>query len=158
MKHYICGIKNHKIMRTKQFKLQNKDREFLENLTKTGKRNSKEFERAYILLALDKGKRHEEIVDFYNVSRITIWRVKNKYKKVGAQGAIKDELHPGQPPKYKEKEKAEIVALACTKAPTGRSRWTIGLLEKTLKQQEGMETINRETIRLTLKKMNVSLG
>ena len=88
----------------------------------------------------------------------TIWRVKNKYKKVGAQGAIKDELHPGQPPKYKEKEKAEIVSLACTKAPAGRSRWTIELLEKTLKQQEGMQTINRETIRLTLKKMNVSLG
>ena len=145
-------------MRTKQFKLQNKDREFLENLTKTGKRNSKEFERAYILLALDKGKKHNEIEDFYNVSRISIWRVKNKYKKVGAQEAIKDELHPGQPPKYKEKEKAEIVALACTKAPEGRARWTIELLEKTLKQREGMETINRETIRLTLKKMNVNLG
>ena len=55
-------------MRTKQFKLHTKDREFLESLTKTGKRNSKEFERAYILLALDKGKKHEEIEDFYNVS------------------------------------------------------------------------------------------
>jgi len=145
-------------MRTKQFKLHTKDREFLESLTKTGKRNSKEFERAYILLALDKGKKHEEIEDFYNVSRITIWRVNNKYNKLGAQEAIKDELHPGQPIKYKEKAKAEIVALACTKAPEGRARWTLELLEKTLKEREGMKTINRETIRLTLKKMNVSLG
>jgi len=145
-------------MRVKRFKLQNKDREFLETLTKTGKRNSKEFERAYILLALDKGKKHEEIEDFYNVSRITIWRVKNKYKKFGVQEAIKDELHPGQPVKYTEKAKAEIVALACTKAPEGRVRWTLELLEKTLKEREGMKTINRETIRLTLKKMNVSLG
>ena len=42
------------------FKLKSKDREFLINLTKTGNRKSREFERAYILLALDKGKKHEE--------------------------------------------------------------------------------------------------
>src|ERR1035437_8462269 len=95
-------------MRTKQFKLHNKDREFLESLTKTGKRNSKEFERAYILLALDKGKKHEEIEDFYNVSRITIWRVKNKYLETGVMDAIKDDPRPGQPLKYKDKENAEI--------------------------------------------------
>lgn len=35
-------------MRTKQLKLKAKDSEFLTNLTKTGNRNSKEFERAYI--------------------------------------------------------------------------------------------------------------
>lgn len=145
-------------MRTEKFKLRNKDKKFLLKLTKTGKRNSKEFERAYILLALDKGKSHEEIEDFYNVSRITIWRVKKKYKEFGVKGAIKEEMRPGQPPKYKEKEKAEIVALACTKAPEGRARWTLSLLEKVLKQRKGMNTINRETIRLTLKKTNVSLG
>jgi transposase len=145
-------------MRTKQFKLKLKDFEFLTNLTKTGKRNSKEFERAYILLALDKGKKYNEIEDFYNVSRITIWRVKNKYLETGVMDAIKDDPRPGQPLKYKDKENAEIIALACSKAPEGRSRWTIRLLEKSLKEQKGMETINRESIRLLLKKTNVSLG
>ena len=145
-------------MRTKQFKLKLKDFEFLTNLTKTGKRNSKEFERAYILLALDKGKKYNEIEDFYNVSRITIWRVKNKYIETGVMDAIKDDPRPGQPLKYKDKENAEIIALACSKAPEGRSRWTIRLLEKSLKEQKGMETINRESIRLLLKKTNVSLG
>jgi transposase len=145
-------------MKTEKLKLQGKDKKFLINLTKTGKRNSKEFERAYILLALDKEKRHEEIEDFYNVSRITIWRVKKKYKRFGAKEAIKEDIRSGQPPKYKEKEKAEIVALACTKAPEGRIRWTLSLLEKALKQRKGLKTINRETIRLTLKKTNVNLG
>jgi len=46
------------------FKLKSKDREFLINLTKTGNRNSREFERAYVLLALDKGKKNEEITEF----------------------------------------------------------------------------------------------
>ena len=140
------------------FRLKPKDREFLVNLTKTGNRNSREFERAYVLLALDKGKKREDITEFYNVSRITIWRVKAKYLHEGVQEAVKDEPRPGQPIKYSEKDKAEIIAMACSKAPEGRSRWTIRLIEKTLKERKVMVTINRETIRLLLKKTNVSLG
>jgi len=140
------------------FKLKAKDREFLTNLTKTGSRHSREFERAYILLALDKGKKHDEIQDFYNVSRITIWRIKRNYMDEGVVGAIQDEPRSGQPIKYDEKIKADIIALACSKAPEGRSRWTLRSLENTLKIEHSLETINRETIRLILKKTNVSLG
>jgi len=139
-------------------KLKSKEREFLNNLTKTGNRSSRVFERAYVLLALDKGKKHDEITEFYNVSRITIWRVKNKYFESGVEEAIKDEPRPGQPIKYDETDNAEIIAMACSQAPEGRSRWTIRLLEKKLKEKKGMESINRETIRLLLKKTNVSLG
>jgi len=127
-------------------------------LTKTGNRNSREFERAYVLLALDKGKKPAEITDFYNVSRITVWRVKRNYLSGGVDRAIKDDQRPGQPVKYNDKVKADIVALACSQAPEGRSRWTIRLMEKTLKLEYGLETINRETIRLLLKKTNISLG
>ena len=134
------------------------DRKFLTTLTKTGNRNSREFERAYILLALDKGKKQNEITDFYNVSRITIWRVKRNYLADGVNAAIHDEPRTGQPIKYNDKVKADIIALACSKAPEGRSRWTIRLLEKTLKIEYGLETINRESIRLLLKKTNVNLG
>ena len=143
-------------MRTAAFRLKTKDRDFFIRLTKTGNRNSREFERAYILLALDKGKKHEEISEFYNVSRITIWRVKSKYIEAGAQEAIKDEPRPGQPRKYDDNDTGEIVALACSQAPEGRSRWTIRLLEKKL-NEKGI-IINRESIRLMLKKTNVSLG
>jgi len=145
-------------MNRMSFKLKAKDREFLANLTKTGSRNSREFERAYILLALDKGKKQDEIQDFYNVSRITIWRIKRNYMEAGVIGAIKDEPRSGQPIKYDEKIEADIVALACSKAPEGRSRWTLRSLENTLKIEHSLETINRETIRLILKKTNVSLG
>ena len=145
-------------MNRMSFKLKTRDREFLTNLTKTGSRNSREFERAYILLALDKGKKHDEIQDFYNVSRITIWRIKRNYLEAGVVGAIQDEPRSGQPIKYDEKIKADIVALACSKAPEGRSRWTLRSLENTLKIEHSLETINRETIRLILKKTNVSLG
>lgn len=145
-------------MNRKTFKLKFKDREFLTNLTKTGNRDSREFERAYILLALDKGKKQNEIEDFYNVSRITVWRVKRNYMNGGVERALQDEQRSGQPIKYDDKVKADIIALACSQAPEGRSRWTIRLMEKTLRLEYGLETINRETIRLLLKKTNVSLG
>jgi putative transposase len=145
-------------MRVESIKLKKDELKFLSAFVKAGIRNSKEFERAYILLALHKGKKHSEIEDFYNVSRITIWRVKKKYGESGARIAIKEEARPGQPVKYGEKQEAEIVATACTKAPEGRVRWTLKLLEKELKKRQGMETINRETIRIVLKKKNVSLG
>jgi len=144
-------------MRTKaKFELKSKDRKYLSDLTKIGNRNAREFERAYVLLALDKGKLHEEITDFLDVSRITIWRVKQKYLQEGVNEAIKDEPRPGQPVKYTEVDKAEIIATACSKAPGGRSRWTLRLLEATMKQKGIM--ITRESIRLLLKKTNVSLG
>ena len=73
------------------FRLTTIERELLIGLTKSGMRNSREFERAYIMLALDKGKKHEDIEDFYNVSRITIWRIKKKYLDSGLDAALKDE-------------------------------------------------------------------
>ncbi len=141
-------------MRTEKIELTKKEKKFLKKITKTGKRNAKEFERSFVLLALDKGKSHDEIEDFLDVSRITTWRIKKKYNQFGAEEAIKEDARSGQPPKYSEKEKAEIIALACTKAPKGRSRWTLALLQKNLKHKKGLKTINRETIRLTLKKTN----
>ena len=134
------------------FKLKTKDKNYLKGFIKFGKQNAKEIEHGYILLALEKKKSCAEIMDFYFVGRSTIWRIKNKYVECGLEVALKDAPRSGQPMKYKEKEEAEIVALACTKAPTGRARWTLKLMEKELKNRNGMETITRETIRLTLKK------
>lgn len=140
------------------FTLKTKDRNYLKDFIKLGKQNAKEIEHGYILLALEKKKSSSEIMDFYFVSRTTIWRIKNKYLEYGLEAALKDAPRPGQPIKYNEKGEAEIVALACTNAPTGRARWTLKLMENELRNRNGMETINRETIRLTLKKRNVSLG
>ena len=147
-----------KLFKTNKLKLKNDELNFLLIFTKTGDRNCKEFERACILLALHKGKKLSEIEDFYNVNRITIWRLKRKYETHGLQKAIKNESLQCQLMKYTVEQKAEIVAIACTKAPEGQERWTLKLLEEKLKKREGMETINRENIRLTLKKMHVSLG
>jgi transposase len=109
-------------MKKIEFRL--RDSHILEDITKTGKRNAHEFEGAYILLALGKGKHLEDIQDYFNVSRITIWRIKKNYLKDGIDRAIQDKPRSGQPAKYNDKTKADIIALGCWDAPAGRSRWT----------------------------------
>lgn len=135
-----------------------KDKKYLKDFVKTGKQSCREIEHAYILLALDKRKPISEIMDYYDVCRMTIWQIQNKYTKDGLRAALEDAPRSGQPKKYKEKAEAEIVALACTQAPTGRAKWTLRLMVPELQKIKGLETINRETIRLTLKKKNVSHG
>lgn len=144
-------------MRT-AFKLSTRDKKYLKVFVKTGKRSSRAIEHGYILLALDKQKLISEIMDFYEVSRTTIWLIKKRYLKNGLEAALKDAPRSGQPAKYKEKGEAEVIALACTKAPEGRARWALRLMVKELQKIPGLETINRETIRLILKKKDVNLG
>lgn len=132
--------------------------EALKRFTRSGNKNVREINRAYILLWLHKGKKIAEIEDFLDVERTAIWRTKKNYLEKGLDQAIKDNPRSGQPKKYKQKQEAEIIALACSDPPEGRKRWTLELLTKQAKKQQGLETINRESIRLMLKKTNVNLG
>jgi len=132
--------------------------EALKKFTRSGTKNVREINRAYILLWLHKGKKMAEIEDFLDVERTAIWRTKKNYLEKGLDHAIKDNPRSGQPKKYKQKQEAEIIALACSDPPEGRQRWTLELLANEAKNSTGIQTINRESIRLILKKTNVSLG
>ena len=70
---------------------------------------------------------------------------------------LNDRDWPGALIKYDEKVEAEIIALACSECPKGRLRWTIELLTHHAKKIAGLENINRESVRLVLKKTGLSL-
>jgi putative transposase len=139
-------------------KLSKKELNYLANEKAKGRLSLRKFNRINILLLLSKGKKNSEIEDFLGVDRITIWRTKNRYVEQGIEAALEEDTRPGQPVKYSTDYEAELAALACGPCPVGRKRWTIRLLTATLKSKAGFETLNRETVRLGLKKMNVSLG
>jgi putative transposase len=138
-------------------KLKQSEVMYLESF-KSSNRSLREYNRANILLLLNKGKRINDIEDFLNVDRITIWRTKKKYQEHGVQKALEENYRSGQPSKYAADHQAELAALACGPCPIGRRRWTVRLLASELQKKQGFETINRESVRLALKKMNVSLG
>jgi hypothetical protein len=52
---------------------------------------------------------------------------------------------------------ARLVALACSKAPEGREKWTLQLLADELIVLAVVDDISDETVRRTLKKTNLSL-
>jgi putative transposase len=139
-------------------KLRKSELAYLDSYKISGKLSLREYNRLNILLLLHNGKRVSEISDFLNVDRITVWRIKNRYLKYGIEKALQEDKRPGQPVKYATDHQAELSALACRPCPGGRRRWTIRLLTAELKKKPGFETINRESVRVTLKKMNVSLG
>ena len=109
-------------------------------------------------MALHRNKAYKEIEDYYYVNRSTIWRICKNYQQFGLKSALEDKERSGQPKKYTDKQEAEIIAMACSNSPKGTKRWTIRLLTEHVKKQKNCETINRETVRLILKKTKVNLG
>jgi putative transposase len=159
---YLCMIPNDTPYRTKMkkpsVKLTPEQVQFLKAFKQQGKRSLREINRANILLLLDKGKKAIEIADFLDVGRNTVSRTKHNFLRGGLTAALEEDARPGQPRKYKPRQEAEIIALACSDPPEGRERWTLELLTRESKKRPGLETINRESIRLMLKKTNVNLG
>ena len=138
--------------------LEKKEVQFLKNLLKKGTTKARTLTRANILLLANKSKNSNEIATLLNVNRSTVAQIKKRFSVKGLSYALEEKPRSGQPKKYKEKHNAEIIATACTKAPKGRKRWTVRLLTKKLKTKKGFNNINRESVRLVLKKAKLSLG
>lgn len=139
-------------------KLNKSELSFLESYRKGGMISLRQYNRINILLLLHRGKGAVEIAEFLGVDRVTVWRTKKKYLAHGAAKAIQEEDRPGQPLKYTTEHEAELTALACGPCPQGRRCWTVRLLTETLQRKPGFTTINRETVRLALKKMRANPG
>jgi len=131
---------------------------YLKDFKQQEKRSLREINRTNILLLLNKGKQASEIADFLDIGRNTVSRTKQKFLRRGIESALEEEPRSGQPVIHTAAREAEVIALACSNAPEGRTRWTLELLTETLNARPGSKPINRESVRLMLKKTNVNLG
>lgn len=144
-------------------RLTNEERKQLEEMTKRGKRPAAIIKRVNILLNLDENggsvKRQSEIADLLNVSIATIYTVSRQYAQQGLLATIsrKPRQNPPRKPIVTGDVEARIIALACGKAPDGRSRWTLRLLEKKVVELQIVEAISDNTIGRLLKKHHLSL-
>jgi len=138
--------------------LKKKEILFLKKLLKKGTNKARKLTRANILLLANKSKQSDEIAMLLSVNRSTVAQVKKRYVWKGVSYALEEKPRSGQPIKYTKKNEAEIIAQACTKAPKGRKRWTVRLLTKELRKKKDIRNINRESVRLVLKKAELSLG
>jgi hypothetical protein len=100
-----------------------------------------------------------DIVQALRTSRRTVERARQKCVEMGVEAAI----NHTRPRKTRSKvldgaAEARLVQLACSEAPDGHENWTLQMLTNKLIELEVVETVSRETVRTTLKKMNLSLG
>jgi transposase len=105
-----------------------------------------------ILLRADEGDTDQEIAEELSVHPSTVQRVRRRFADHGLDAALNDRPRSGAPPKLDGKQEAMVIALACTDAPRGRTRWSVRMLARRAVELEVVETVSRETVRRVLKK------
>ena len=86
------------------------------------------------------------------IGRTAVWRARAAYVQGGVELAVFDVERSGRPRRYDTDAEARVTALACSTPPKGRQRWTMVELERAARQEPGMGTVSRETVRRMLKK------
>ena len=114
--------------------------------------------RAHILLKSDEGKTDAEIAEMFYIDPDTVHRVRKSYSQLGLAATLAGKAYPDREPKLDEKQEAHLIALACSDPPPGWARWTFVLLAQQLVQDGVVASISPESVRLVLKKTNLSLG
>ena len=135
-----------------EVQLSPKERKKLLAVVSKGRNKAAVIRRAHILLKTDEGKTDAEISQALYISEQTVRRTRMRYCEEGLQSALEDKPQPQPALKLDQEKEAYLVALACSKPPAGRKRWTLELLAKQLITDGIVEHIVPETVRLTLKK------
>jgi hypothetical protein len=65
---------------------------------------------------------------------------------------LKDGTRAGAEPKLDAKQRAHVIALACSDAPEGHARWTLRLLAGKVVELGMVESFSHEAVRQLLKK------
>jgi len=130
----------------------------LQALTAAGKASARKLTHARILLKADRGPEgpgcnDEEITEGLEVGHATVERVREQFVEEGLEAALtrrkpRREYHR----KLDGDAEAHLIALACSEAPEGRTRWTLRLLAARMVVLEYVDTVSHETVRRTLKK------
>lgn len=144
--------------------LTQEEREELETLTKRGKTHAKRFVQARALLLCDAGDngpawKVEDVAEALGITSRTIEHLKKRFVESGLEAAMerKSRDKPPRDIKFDGAFEARLIALACTDAPEGRTRWTVRLLADKAVELNFAESVSPMTVQRTLKKTNLSL-
>ena len=122
----------------------------LEAVVSSGTSRARLLKRAQVLLAADAGVADRIIAPTVGVGPATIYRTKRRFVERGIERALHDDPRPGAGRKLTARDEALLVAVACSKPPTGRARWTLELLAGELVRLTEHTELSRETVRRRL--------
>ncbi len=134
------------------------ERQMLSKLVCSGKAAARKITRARVLLKADAGEcgpgwTDQRSAEALDVGGRMIGNVRRRCVEEGPAAAL-GRAWPDRPAQRKldGAGEARLVAIACSKPPTGRARWTMQLLADELVVLQVTDSISDETVRRTLKK------
>ena len=145
-------------MRQTELKLKGDDALVVEGIRSKGRHQAREVNRAHVLSCLDRGIPESQIMAVLGIGRTAVWRARAAYLQGGVELAVFDVERSGRPRQYDTDDEAHVTALACSTPPKGRQRWTLVELERVAREEPGMSSVSRETVRRMLKKTISSPG
>lgn len=138
-------------------------RRTLERVVDTGKHPALTTRRARILLKADADGpdawADDRIAEALDTTRMTVVRVRQQFAAEGLDATLRRKKPTGrQYRKLDGAQEAQLVAIACSKAPEGQARWTMELLAERLVELNVVDSISPSTVCRTLQKTTSSRG
>ena len=140
-------------------RLSGEERQQLEGLIRKGKGAARRLLKARILLKADVSEvgprwSDNKIIAALDTSASMVYRVRKQLVEEGFEAVLsrKQRKTPSVQRIFDGEKEAKLIALACSKPPKGRARWTLRLLENKVVELGIVEHASDSTIHRTLKK------
>jgi len=140
-------------------RLSDEERQQLEALIRKGKGPARRLLKARILLKADvsdsdQGWSDSKIISALDTSASMLYRVRKQLVEEGFEAVLSRQIRamPAVARIFDGEKEAKLIALACSKPPKGRARWTLRLLENKVVELGIVERASDSTIGRTLKK------
>src|SRR5215469_9942005 len=140
-------------------RLSPEEREQLQALLRRGKGPAQRLLKARVLLKADvseagKGWSDHRIIEAMETSPSMVYRVRKQLVEEGFEAVLsrKQRAMPAVARIFDGEREAKLIALACSKPPAGRARWTLRLLEEKVVELAIVDRASDSTIGRALKK------
>ncbi len=150
-------------MKKYKVKLENAEREVLKGLINKGRTAARKILHARILLKADEGEKgdnwkDEKIAKALEVNIRTVERIRERFVTEGQEASLNRKEQKNRHRKIDGETEAQLVKLACSKAPEGYAKWTLRLLADKMVELEYVDSFSHEGVRQVLKKTKLSHG
>ena len=140
-------------------RLSTEERQQLETVIRKGKGPARRLLKARVLLKADvsdagPGWSDSRIIAALDTSPSMLYRVRKQLLEEGFEAVLsrKQRATPAVARIFDGEKEARLIALACSKPPKGRARWTLRLLENKVVELGIVDRVSDTTIHRTLKK------
>ncbi|MDF2523500.1 MAG: transposase [Clostridiales bacterium] len=139
------------------------ERQQLEQLINKGNVSGYKIKHAHMLLKADEGEHgpswpDTQIAEAYNTSESTVRNLRKRLVEKGFETALEREKQTNRRIKFDGEVEAKLIAIACSQAPEGYSKWSVRLLADRLVEMEIVDEISHMTVQRVMKKTNLNRG